>query len=108
MSDPVASAPPPQRVGAIALLLGGSVALSRVVGYLREIILAHQLGAGPAADAYYAAFQIPDVLNYLLAGGALTIAFVPFYTRERGERGDRRLPAPLDAERVGEHLFLTF
>lgn len=87
MSDPPATTLAPQRVGAIALLLGGSVALSRVVGYLREIILAHQLGAGPASDAYYAAFQIPDVLNYLLAGGALTIAFIPFYTRVRNERG---------------------
>jgi putative peptidoglycan lipid II flippase len=76
------------RVGAIALLLGASVALSRVVGYVREIILANQLGVGPSADAYYAAFQIPDILNYLLAGGALTIAFIPFYTRVRAERGD--------------------
>ena len=87
MTEPWAAAAPPQRVGAIALLLGASVALSRGVGYLREIILAHQLGAGPATDAYYAAFQIPDVLNYLLAGGALTIAFIPFYTRVRNERG---------------------
>lgn len=85
MSDAVE--PPRPRVGAIAVLLAASVALSRVVGYVREIILADQLGAGARTDAYYAAFQIPDVLNYLLAGGALTIAFVPFYTRVRGERG---------------------
>jgi putative peptidoglycan lipid II flippase len=76
------------RIGAIAVLLAASVALSRVVGYVREIILANQLGAGAGTDAYYAAFQIPDVLNYLLAGGALTIAFVPFYSRVRRERGD--------------------
>ena len=77
-----------KRVGAIALLLGGSVALSRVLGYFREVALANQLGASTAADAYFAAFLIPDVLNYLLAGGALTIAFVPFYSRVRRERGD--------------------
>ena len=35
----------------------------------------------PSTDAYYAAFQIPDLLNYLLAGGALSIAFLPLYTR---------------------------
>ena len=70
------------------MLLAGSVALSRVVGYVREVVLADQLGAGALTDAYYAAFQIPDVLNYLLAGGALTVAFVPFYTRVRNERGD--------------------
>ena len=34
----------------------------------------------PSTDAYYAAFQIPDLLNYLLAGGALSIAFLPLYT----------------------------
>lgn len=88
MTEGGQGAPKRQRVGAIALLLGGSVALSRVVGYVREMILAHQLGAGPATDAYYAAFQIPDILNYLLAGGALTIAFVPFYTRVRDQRGE--------------------
>ena len=82
-----ADAPRP-RIGVIAVLLGASVGLSRVVGYVREIILADQLGAGARTDAYYAAFQIPDMLNYLLAGGALTVAFVPFYTRVRGERGE--------------------
>lgn len=75
------------RLGAIALLLGASVGLSRVVGYVREIVLANQLGAGSKTDAYMAAFTVPDVLNYLLAGGALTIAFVPFYSRVRQERG---------------------
>ena len=75
-------------VGLVALLLGASVALSRVVGYVREIVLANQLGVGTQTDAYNAAFTIPDMLNYLLAGGALTIAFVPFYTRVRRERGE--------------------
>jgi putative peptidoglycan lipid II flippase len=65
----------------VAALLAGSVLLSRVLGYVREAVLAQQLGASPAADAYYAAFQIPDLLNYFLAGGALSIAFVPFYSR---------------------------
>jgi len=76
------------RVGSIAVLLAGSVALSRVIGYVREVVLAGQLGVGPATDAYAAAFTIPDVLNYLLAGGALTIAFVPFFTRTRRAQGE--------------------
>ncbi|MCP6725897.1 hypothetical protein NL526_27960, partial [Klebsiella pneumoniae] len=67
--------------GAAALLLAGSVLLSRVLGYGREALLAYRVGAGAATDAYYAAFQIPDLLNYLLAGGALSIAFLPLYTR---------------------------
>ena len=58
--------------------------LSRVLGYAREAILAYKVGAGANSDAYYAAFQIPDLLNYLLAGGALSIAFLPLYTKRRG------------------------
>jgi putative peptidoglycan lipid II flippase len=75
------------RMGAAALLLAVSVALSRVMGFLREMVLAAQLGVGPQTDAYRAAFQIPDVLNYLLAGGALAIAFTPLYQRARAEEG---------------------
>ena len=71
------------RFGAAALLLGASVLLSRVLGYAREAVLAYQVGAGPEADAYRAGFQIPDLLNYFLAGGALSVAFVPLYTRAR-------------------------
>ena len=75
------------RLGAVALLLGGSVALSRLLGYVREAILAAQLGAGPEADAYRAAFLLPDLLGHFLTGGALSIAFIPFYTRLRAREG---------------------
>ncbi len=70
-------------VGFAAVLLAASVLLSRVLGYAREALLAYRVGAGADADAYYAAFQIPDLLNYLLAGGALSVAFLPLYTRRR-------------------------
>ncbi len=76
-----AERPQAGRIGAAALLLASSVLLSRLLGYGREALLAYQAGAGPLTDAYYAAFQIPDLLNYLLAGGALSIAFLPLYTR---------------------------
>ena len=69
------------RLTAVAAVLAGSVLLSRVLGYVREAVLARELGASAATDAYYAAFQIPDLLNYFLAGGALSIAFVPYYSR---------------------------
>jgi putative peptidoglycan lipid II flippase len=83
-------------LGAAAALLAASVFLSRVIGYLREVALASQVGVGRKTDAYYAAFQIPDLLNHLLAGGALAIAFIPLYTRvaqREGERGAERLLA---------------
>jgi putative peptidoglycan lipid II flippase len=72
---------------AVAALLAASVLLSRALGYVREAVLAYQLGASAETDAYYAAFQIPDLLNYFLAGGALSIAFLPFYTRIRTRDG---------------------
>lgn len=75
------------RLGGIAVLLGASVLLSRVVGYAREAVLAYEVGAGAHMDAYRAAFQLPDMLNYFLAGGALSIAFLPLYARAREERG---------------------
>ncbi|MBX3024077.1 murein biosynthesis integral membrane protein MurJ [bacterium] len=76
-----AERPQASRIGAAAVLLASSVLLSRIFGYARESLLAYRAGAGPTTDAYYAAFQIPDLLNYLLAGGALSIAFLPLYTR---------------------------
>lgn len=61
--------------------------LSRVLGFLRDVILANQVGVGPLTDAYYAAFQIPDILNFLLSGGAFSLAFIPFYSQLRSSRG---------------------
>lgn len=84
----------PGRMTAVAVLLAVSVLLSRALGYVREAVLAYQLGASAETDAYYAAFQIPDLLNYFLAGGALSIAFLPFYTRIRTQGG------PAEGERL--------
>lgn len=77
-----------RRLGAVAVLLATSVLLSRVMGFVREMVLAARIGLGPTADAYYAAFQIPDLLNYLLAGGALAVAFTPLYLRIQRDQGD--------------------
>jgi len=62
--------------------------LARVIGYLREMYVAWAFGAGPTTDAYVAAFQIPDYLFYLLAGGTTSITFISIYTRQtsRGEQ----------------------
>ena len=85
------------RLGPVAALLAASVFLSRVSGYVRDLVLANRAGAGAETDAYFVAFLLPDLLNYLLAGGALAIAFIPFYTRVREERG----------EEAAGHLFAT-
>ena len=59
----------------------GSVLASRALGYLREMYIAWAFGAGHQTDAYFAAFQIPDFLNYILAGGTASITFISIYTR---------------------------
>ena len=59
--------------------MASSVLLSRVLGFFREWAIAHQVGSNALTDAYYAAFTIPDVLNYLLAGGSLSITFLPVF-----------------------------
>ena len=64
-----------------ALLTMIAVMLSRVIGYLREVYIAWAFGASRTTDAYVAAFQIPDFLAYLVAGGTASITFISIYTR---------------------------
>ncbi len=64
-----------------ALVISGATLLSRVVGLLRDRVLAHYFGAGPVLDAYYAAFKIPDLIYNLLVVGALSAGFIPIFTK---------------------------
>jgi len=68
------------------VLLMTAMVFSRIVGYLREAYTAWAFGAGPTTDAYIAAFQIPDFLAYLVAGGTISITFVSIYTRFLAEK----------------------
>jgi len=68
-------------MGRAAAVMMASVFLSRILGYVRDAVIAYQHGATPETDAYFAAFTIPDFLNYLLAGGALSITFIPIFAR---------------------------
>jgi putative peptidoglycan lipid II flippase len=69
------------RIGIAALIVSGGILLSRLLGVVREIIFAAMLGANGVTDTYVAAFRIPDYANYLLAGGFLTITFIPIFSR---------------------------
>src|SRR5271167_4592960 len=64
------------------LLLMVAVMLSRIIGYLREAYIAWAFGAGLNTDAYVGAFNLPDFLNYILAGGTASITFISIYTRQ--------------------------
>jgi putative peptidoglycan lipid II flippase len=61
--------------------------VSRLLGMLRDSLIAGRLGDGTAADAYQAAFNLPDSIYFLLAGGALAAMFVPVF-RAYLDRGD--------------------
>ena len=66
-----------QGMGLAAVALGLSVFLSRILGLVRDKIISFYFGAGAEADIYFAAFVVPDFLNYLLAGGYFSITLVP-------------------------------
>lgn len=68
-------------VGAAAILVAGGIMLSRLLGIIREMIFVWMLGANDITDQYVAAFRIPDFANYLLAGGFLTITFIPIFAK---------------------------
>jgi len=68
-----------------ALLLSASTLASRILGQLRDLILVWKLGASADTDAYLAAFWLPDLLAYFLAGGAFTISFVPAFAKAVSE-----------------------
>jgi len=70
--------------------VGSATLVSRVLGFVRDAGVAALLGAGPLADAYVAALQIPNLFRRLLADGAVNSAFVPAWLRVRGRAG---LPA---------------
>ena len=70
-----------RRMGRAALIMVMSVLLSRVMGFVREMVIASNAGASAETDLYFAAFTLPDFLNHLLAGGALSITFIPIFSR---------------------------
>lgn len=71
-----------------AILVSAAAAASRVLGFVRDVMIAGVLGAGPAADAFLVAYRIPNLVRRILTEGGLNAAFVPLYLRFRAEEGD--------------------
>ncbi len=69
-----------RRVVRAAGVVGIATMLSRVFGFLRDMIVAGFFGAGLTTDAFFVAFRIPNLLRRLLAEGSLTVSFVPVFT----------------------------
>lgn len=72
------------------LTVGGFTLLSRISGFVRDIILAAVLGAGPVADAFFVALRLPNHFRAIFAEGAFNAAFVPAYARIREQGGSAR------------------
>ena len=77
-----------QRMGAAALILAASTIISRLMGLVRDKVISWQFGAGGEADMYFAAFVVPDIINYMLAGGFMSITIIPLLSRRFQEDED--------------------
>src|ERR1700729_4643903 len=86
-----------RRIFAATGIVMASVLLSRILGFFREWTVAHQVGSNALTDAYYAAFTLPDFLNYLVAGASLSVTFIPVFTKYAAE----------DREDEAWHVFST-
>lgn len=73
--------PPARRPRAAAVFVALGIFASRVFGLVRQVFQAQFLGAGVAADAFSAAFKIPNILQNLFGEGALSASFIPVYSR---------------------------
>jgi len=84
--DPGVDAPaPPARSGAAALLVGLGILLSRIVGLVRERVMATYFGTGLHADVFAAGMRLPNVLQNLLGEGTLSASFIPAYSALLGQ-----------------------
>lgn len=77
--------------GAAGIVALGTL-ISRILGFIRDMILANLFGATIAADAFYVAFRIPNMLRELFAEGSMSAAFIPVFTEylSRKSRSDSK------------------
>ena len=78
--------------------------ISRLSGYLRDILIAIFLGAGPIADAFFVAFRLPNTFRRLFSEGTFNAAFIPSYSSELSKSTKS---AKLFANNIFNILFLS-
>src|SRR5262245_63096100 len=74
-------------LGRAVATVGSFTLLSRVVGFVRDIVLSAVLGSGAIADAFFVAFKLPNFFRRLFAEGAFSAAFVPLFAGELEAHG---------------------
>ena len=77
-----------EKLGQAASTVGGMTLISRLLGFVRDLVIAMQFGATFAADAFFVAFRIPNVQRKILSEGAISAAFIPVFTETRKLRGE--------------------
>ena len=68
--------------------VSGMTLLSRILGFVRDFIIARVFGAGATTDAFFVAFRLPNLLLRLFAEGAFSQAFVPCLGEARNRKGE--------------------
>lgn len=79
-----------RNIARAAGVLGSATILSRIMGMVRDMVVSRLFGAGLATDAFFAAFQIPNMLRRFFAEGALTAAFVPTFSATLSRHGEEK------------------
>ncbi len=69
---------------------GGFTFVSRITGFLRDMVLANMLGAGVVSDAFFVSFKLPNLFRSLFAEGAFTSAFVPIFSQKLVSEGKKK------------------
>jgi putative peptidoglycan lipid II flippase len=82
-----------KNIARAAGVLGAATMLSRIMGMLRDMVVSRLFGAGLYTDAFFAAFQIPNMLRRFFAEGALTSAFVPTFSEWYTNKGEEEARA---------------
>jgi len=80
-----------QRLVRSTFAVAAPTLISRIFGYIRDVMQAFYLGTGRGADAFYIAYIIPNLLRRLTGEGAMTAAFVPVFTQLRKEKSREEL-----------------
>lgn len=76
--------------------VGANTLLSRILGFVRDLVTAQVFGAGALTDAFFVAFKIPNFLRRLFAEGAFATAFVPVLSEYRSKRSEAELKLFVD------------
>jgi putative peptidoglycan lipid II flippase len=82
-------------------LIGVATFSSRILGFVRDMVLAKMFGATPAADAFFVAYRVPNLLRELFAEGSMSSAFIPVFTEYQTLKSKR------DAWELASAVFTT-